>query len=317
MLKSLFSMCSPAGAGARLSILIFHRVLEERDALAPGEITRAEFDDICGWLRQWFVVLPLAEAAARLAAGALPARALSITFDDGYADNHDIALPVLRRHGLSATFFVASGFLDGGRMWNDTVIEAIRGAPAAGIDLAGTAAAALGHLACASDEERRASIAAALGAIKYLAQDERLCWVEAVHERSGARLPDDLMMRSEQVKALHRAGMEIGAHTVTHPILARLEGAQMAEEIRIGRERLQQIVGERIAVFAYPNGKPGADYDDEAVRIVRRLGFDAAVSTAWGVNRAGYDPFQLRRFTPWDRTKLRFGARMLRNLVAA
>lgn len=316
MLKSLFSLASPAGPGARLSILIFHRVLEERDALAPGEITREGFAAICSWVKQWFTVLPLARAAARLREGTLPERSLAITFDDGYADNHDVALPVLHAHGLPATFFVATGFLDGGRMWNDTVIEAIRGAPASGIDLAGSAAASLGRLECANDAQRRASIGRAIGATKYLPQPERDRWVEALRERSQAVLPDDLMMSSQQVRSLHRAGMEVGAHTASHPILARLDAAQAAGEIRVGRERLQEIVGERIALFAYPNGKPGLDYGDEAVRLVREMGFDAAVSTAWGANRAGTDPFQLRRFTPWDRTKLRFGTRLLRNLVA-
>ena len=316
MLRRLFTLASPEGARARLSILIFHRVLAARDPLAPGEVTREEFDDICAWLKRWFVVLPLSEAAARLRERTLPAGALSITFDDGYADNHDVALPVLRRHGLSATFFVATGFLDGGRMWNDTVIESIRLAPAAGIDLRGTAAAALGHLPCGGEEERRASIGAALAATKYRVPAERTRWVEAIEQRCGATLPTDLMMRSAQVKALHDAGMEVGAHTVSHPILAGLEEDEVAEEIGLGRQQLERIVGARVSLFAYPNGKPGTDYGEAAVRIVREQGFEAAVSTAWGTNRAETDRFQLRRFTPWDRGRLRFAARLLRNIVS-
>jgi peptidoglycan/xylan/chitin deacetylase (PgdA/CDA1 family) len=315
MLKSLFALLSPGGSGA-LSILIFHRVHAQRDPLFPGEVTREEFDSICAWLRGWFNVLPLVEASKLLQRGGLPQRALSITFDDGYADNHDVALPVLQKHGLSATFFVATGFLDGGRMWNDTVVEAIRGAPDSGIDLNGTVAASLGHLACASVSERRASVSRAIDATKYLPAAKRERWIATILERSGATLPSGLMMRSDQVAALHRAGMDIGAHTMTHPILANLPVEEARREIRSGRERLQAITGQRVALFAYPNGKPGTDYGDEAVRVVRELGFDAAVSTAWGASRAGTDPFQLRRFSPWDRTRAKFGLRMLRNLAA-
>ncbi|WP_163360867.1 polysaccharide deacetylase family protein, partial [Escherichia coli] len=83
-------------------------------------------DAILGWLRSWFNVLPLDEAAQRLKDGSLPARAAALSFDDGYADNHDIALPLLQKHGLPCSFFIATGFLDGGRMWNDTLIESIR-----------------------------------------------------------------------------------------------------------------------------------------------------------------------------------------------
>lgn len=74
-------------------------------------------------------VLARAEAVRALAEHRLPTRALAITFDDGYADNHDVALPILRRLALPATFFTATGFLDGGCMFNDIVIEAVRGGP--------------------------------------------------------------------------------------------------------------------------------------------------------------------------------------------
>ena len=70
-----------------------------------------------------------------------------------------------------------------------------------------------------------------------------------------------------------------------------------------------------MGLFAYPNGKPGEDYLPRDVALVRELGFDAAVSTAWGASGHGSDPFQLQRFTPWDRTKARFGLRLLRNLM--
>jgi peptidoglycan/xylan/chitin deacetylase (PgdA/CDA1 family) len=58
-----------------------------------------------------------------------------ITFDDGYADNVEVALPILLRYEIAADFFVSTGFLDGGRMWNDTVIEAFRATPLDRVDL--------------------------------------------------------------------------------------------------------------------------------------------------------------------------------------
>ena len=125
-LRLALRFLSPSGAGARLSVVLFHRVLAAPDPLFPDDIDQARFRKICDWLATWFTVLPLDQALRQQADGCLPARALSITFDDGYADNHEVALPILQRHALAATFYVATGFLDGGRMWNDTVIEAVR-----------------------------------------------------------------------------------------------------------------------------------------------------------------------------------------------
>jgi hypothetical protein len=148
MLSPLLRALSPAGARGRLSILILHRVLPAVDPLFPDEVDAARFDRMCRWLTQWFNVLPLDEAVHRLSSGTLPARALSITFDDGYADNHEVALPILQKHRLPATFYIATGFLDGGRMWNDTVIESVRRSPLDRLPLDGTEVASLGACRC-------------------------------------------------------------------------------------------------------------------------------------------------------------------------
>ncbi len=310
------SLLSPAGPRARLSILIFHRVLRERDPLFPGEVEAGEFDRICEWADSMFTVLPLHEAAARQVSGTLPARALSITFDDGYADNHDVAMPILQRHGLTATIFVATGFLNGGRMWNDTIIESIRRTTKDALDLRSIGVDGLGELELNSLDQRRAAIAKLIGAIKHKHPVERQALVQAVADTAAATLPSDLMMSTEQVRALHGGGMQIGAHTVTHPILASLPLSEARQEIAESREVLQAILGERVGLFAYPNGRPDHDYTPDNVRQVRELGFDAAVSTTWGAARAGTDCFQLPRFSPWDRERKRFGLRMMRNLWA-
>src|SRR4051812_1100444 len=109
----------------RISILIYHRINQEPDPLVSGGVCAHEFSWHMGVLSRWFKVLPLMEAVARLRNGTLPVRTACVTFDDGYADNVSIALPILLRHGVPATFFLATAFINGGRMWNDTVIETV------------------------------------------------------------------------------------------------------------------------------------------------------------------------------------------------
>lgn len=309
--KTAFSLASPAGREARLSILIFHRVLAEPDPLFPDEPDATRFDQILKWATAWFNFLPLDEAARCLREGSLPARAAAITFDDGYADNYTQALPILQRHGVSATFFVASGFLDGGRMWNDTVIEALRNTTLSVLD---TGLDGLRELSLGDIDAKRHAMHRLLAAVKHMQPDERLETVERIASHCAVTLPDDLMMSSAQLRALRAAGMIIGAHTVSHPILAVTSLEQAREEIESGKAHLEQLLGEPVRLFAYPNGKPGSDYRPVHVNMVRELGFEAAVSTHWGANTRDSDPYQLLRFTPWDRNKLRFGARLLQNL---
>lgn len=313
MHKPLLSVMSPSGARAALSILIFHRVTPAIDPLFPGEPDARRFDDICRWVQAWFNVLPLDEAVARLRARELPARAMAITFDDGYADNHDVAMPILQRHGLPATFFVATGFLDGGCMWNDIVVEAVRQCRHDTLRL--PEHLGLGELALPMGDWalRRRAVDQLLPALKHRPPARRLADAEAVMHAAGGSAPRDLMMSSAQVAGLARAGMLLGGHTVNHPILASLSEDEALAEMRGSRERLAAITQRPVDLFAYPNGRSGDDYTARDVALLPRAGYAAAVCTMPGAARAGADLYQLPRFTPWDRSRARFGLRLALN----
>lgn len=311
LIRALLGRLSPAGPSGHLSILIFHRVLSEPDPLFPGELDEVRFGEIIAWINQWFQVLSLEEAVDCLARQSLPARAACITFDDGYADNATNALPILKRHEVPATFFIASGYLNGGRMWNDTIIEAVRGTQKPELALSAIGA---GVLPVASVAAKRQAIERLIGLIKYRDPGERDELAAVVADQSGSDLPHDLMMSDTQVRELHEAGMSVGAHTVDHPILRLCDTAEATRQINGSRDYLEELIGDKVTLFAYPNGKPGMDYRPDQARLLEKLGFQAAVSTAPGASHAGDDLFQLRRFTPWDRSRHRFAGRLALNL---
>lgn len=318
-MKPLFSVLSPAGRGARLSIFIFHRVLPAPDPMADDVPQAAAFDAICRWFAAWFNVLPLGRAAELLAQGELPERAAAITFDDGYEDNASVAAPILQRHGLTATFFVATDYLDGGCMWNDVVTEAVRQCPAPVLDLSELPVAGqpLGRYAVADWAQKRLAAQQLTAQVKYLFPEQRRQLVADIAGVAQARLPTALMMRSTQVRQLVDMGMSVGAHTATHPILARLGRVAAQADIARSKQVLEGILQREVSLFAYPNGKPGTDYLPDTVEAVRACGFKTAVTTAWGAAGQGADLLQLPRFTPWDRARLRFGLRVARNLFDA
>jgi peptidoglycan/xylan/chitin deacetylase (PgdA/CDA1 family) len=304
------SMTALSGlGGARLPILIFHRVLPRPDVLFPQEMHAERFDRlmrlVAGSMRSW----TLGEGAQRLFTGCLPPRSVVITFDDGYADNESVALPILQRHGLKATFFVSTGFLGDGLMWNDAIIECIRRCRSDSIDLQ---AWGLGRPDLADQQQRRAVLEALLPRVKYQTLSERQVALEALHRSAGRpELPRDLMMSRDQVRHLCEAGMEVGAHTVHHPILQQEPDAIAQRELEEGRAHLQAITGTDVDVLAYPNGKPGDDYRGRHVAMAHQAGFRFAVSTSAGVAHAGSDPLQLPRFTPWDQSPARWMARLV------
>lgn len=292
----------------RLLILTYHRVPYTRDNLIADPIDSISFERQMSCLERWFNVIPLGSASSRLAGGSLPPRAVAITFDDGYRDNFTVALPILRKYNLSATFFVTTGVLGSGRMWNDTVIESIRVCDTDDIDLRDIG---LGTWSIRSNDEKRTAMNGILKQLKYAAAAERSAAIEIITRIAPVPLADDLMMTPEHVSDLSRAGMEIGAHTVSHPILTRIPDETAEKELRESKVQLEELTASPVRGFAYPNGRPGKDYDERHVDLVRGLGFDFAVSTAAGLANSGSDIFQLPRIAPWQRGRWKFTAKYL------
>lgn len=297
--------------GRRLSIVLFHRVLAAPDSLLVDEPDIASFAEQMRWLRASFRVLPLRAAVEHLVAGTLPARALCITFDDGYRDNAQNALPVLQSLGLPASFFVTTRYIDGGMMWNDRVVEAVRHWPGTGMDLRRFELGLHGF-----ETGRAGALASLLPQIKYRPYAEREALADELLALSGA--PTTRMMMDEaEILGLHRAGMEIGGHTVSHPILCALDEAAAGAEIRDNKRTLEGIIGAPLWSFAYPNGQPHRDYDARHIAILRECGYHCALSTSPGTADQGTSRYQLPRFTPWDRSAPKYLARMLKNYFQA
>ena len=295
----------------RLSILVFHRVLSQPDALLPSEPSAAEFEALLLHVKARYTVISLLDGVQGLSDGSLPQNAVAITLDDGYANNLTIAAPILHRHGIRATVFVATGYLDGGCMFNDLVIEAIRGAKGPSLDLS---ALGLDTYGLQSVEDRRMALDRILDSIKYLALEERDRRAHQILALAKVAPPNGMMLTRASVQRLAQFGLDVGGHTISHPILAKAPADAAWAEIRDGKNDLEDLLGREVALFAYPNGRPDDDYRPEHVQMVKNAGFKAAVTGAWGAAKQGSDVFQLPRFTPWTRRPLKFDLLMLRNL---
>lgn len=310
LIRTLGNAIAPSGEGSgRLCVVNYHRILKTKDPLLESEPDVATFRWQMQLLATCFNVLPLREAIDMLGTGRMPPRAVAITFDDGYRSVHDLALPILQEFKLPATVFVTSGYVGGGNMWNDRIIETVQSLPSRELDLRDMG---LAVYSLASLEQRQQTVDQLTEATKYLPPQSRLDLIRRLELMVGEDLDHSLMLTPEMVVNLDRAGIEIGAHTVSHPILTSLQDDAARREIENGKRELEQIIGKPVQLFAYPNGKAGKDYDERHTRMAREAGYLAAFTTSVGAVTSTQDRYQLPRSRPWDRTPFMFALRLLR-----
>lgn len=231
-----------------------------------------------------YTILELDDAITKFQSGTLPPRALVITFDDGYRNFYDYAMPTLIRYGMPATIFIATDFvLRNTPLWVDRLEYAAGQGPGSRLAREQLDAQLRSQLKRMTPEEREAALVRLEEGRTALRdfEDER---------RVYAPLTVDML------NDMQKHGITIGAHTRSHPVLSAQEPAEAESEIAGSLQELGNVVGQLSSVFAYPNGQLG-DFTDENILAVRRSGCNAALTTIEGVNAPNADLYRLKRIT--------------------
>ncbi len=242
--------------------------------------------------------------------GTLPDNAVCVTFDDGYLNNLTVAQPVLQKYQIPATVYVATAFSNGTNMWNDRLIY-LFGQQQKDHLLLDDLRVELKDWA-----SRREQAYQWLKKLKYLPPSERSATIDRFYHQNQATEQPALMMTPAQIRQLAARGITIGAHTVDHPILKVLPATEQQQQIVSSKLQLEDWLQQPVNHFAYPNGAEGVDFDATAVQLVQDCGFNSAVVTNWGTSGTTTSAFKLRRFTPWDKTPLRFHLRLVRQFLS-
>jgi len=296
--SGLLALARLARQRVRGVVLRYHALTDGEPAVpyaAPGICLPVEaFRLQMAFVRRAYSVVPLDALVDALAAGRpLPPRAVAITFDDGYADNHRLGLPVLAGLGLTATVYVTTGPLDGGTpLWTSLLRALVLGAPGPELRVPGVDPVALGTPAA-----REAAVRALTRALVPLAANDRAARLAAVASALGVgREVAGAMLTTPQLRELAAAGWTIGAHTVSHPNVALATPADAEAEIAGSRDVLSAKIGTPVVHFAYPNtGGAHRYFDAPVAALLRRLGFRSAVTSRPGALRPGADLFTLPR----------------------
>ena len=257
-----------------IAVLGYHGVLRTGTArasipFAPLHVSEAHLDAHCALIAATCEPLTLAAAEAAWRGDTrLPARGVLVTFDDGHRSVLELALPILRAHGVPAVVFACTDPIARQRsFWFDAVARAL------------------------SEE--------AVESAKALAWDGWRALADA-HDTAPPRgdplaplSPDDLMTLARDPL------ITLAPHTATHPILARAPRDVQRDEIMRSMAAVEQVTGVRPTAFAYPNGRPGMDYDMTTLALLREAGVETAFTTAAGFAARGA-PLERPRFLMLD-----------------
>jgi peptidoglycan/xylan/chitin deacetylase (PgdA/CDA1 family) len=248
----------------------------------------------------------------------LPPRAVAVTFDDGYRDNLHTAKPLLERHAVPATVFVASGYVGAGRefWWDELERLLVAGTPAG---RPGTASVDGERIAVGSKAERAAAyarLAAELRRASLRRRDDALAALRAwAGEPEGGRpRPDRLAVDHDELRRLDGGAVEVGAHTRHHLSLAAHPAETQRADLLGGTADLQEWLARPVPLLAYPFGSPG-DVDAKTMSLARRAGFSAAVLNQPARATALTSPFALPRFLVRDWPAERFETWLLQNVL--
>jgi peptidoglycan/xylan/chitin deacetylase (PgdA/CDA1 family) len=300
--------------------LLYHRVSTR--SLDPWglSVTPHNFSQHLEVLRDYRCMsLPQLERA--IAGNKLPRRAVVVTFDDGYADNLFNAKPLLERNGISATVFVASGYLNHlrGFWWDDLEAIFLRPGelpPALSLSVGGReyewdlrGAVRYSESDCDQHSPWRAwkseTPTARQGVYRSvyelmnnLSENERVQTVHHLLSWAGLQNYEDADNRAlseRELRALSESGLvDIGCHTISHSRLSSLSLESQCTEIRGSKAQLEEVLERPVRSFAYPYGR-ACDYTEDTVKMVSESGFACAFAAEGGPIRRDYDLFQLPR----------------------
>lgn len=273
-----------------LRVLAYHRVLDSIEPVdfrfdvdlvsASAETFRRQMAHV----RRRYTPMRFDEVAENMARGRdLPKGAVLVTFDDGYDDNHRVAFPILRELGMSAMFFVSTGYIDSGKPYAfDWLVHMLCVSSAERLQ---APELSLDWVLGATLTERRTQAAELLHRLKTLDADAQEAFILRLERLWGlARIvsaPQCQPMNWDQLREMHSAGMEIGSHGVAHCMLAKLPRQRMVAEVEESKRKLERELGAPVIALSYPVGGPDS-YDAETIEAVRATGYRVACSYIGG-----------------------------------
>jgi peptidoglycan/xylan/chitin deacetylase (PgdA/CDA1 family) len=288
------------GKGA--AILMYHSVLDDpsrvADSLGGMIHPRAVFEGQMELIAREFNPVTLDQVARFVRAEQdLPERPVVVTFDDGYVDNYAMAMPILDRAGVPATFYVTVDCVQNRRLpWPSRLRFSFRTtSKKTWTDAAGK----VWNLV--SQHERDLAYLVVCDQVASLAGEAQESRVRQIESDVDARLPNDagrLMMTWDQIQTLAQHEHIVGSHTMTHPNMAHVSIEEARREFVESKQQMEAHIKAKVSHFSYPCPALSPNWTEQTAEECRRAGYETAVTTSSGLARKGANLLALKRVRP-------------------
>jgi peptidoglycan/xylan/chitin deacetylase (PgdA/CDA1 family) len=286
----------------RLRILCYHGlcrdILKSANWVPDCFVSLSAFESQMQYLSANSRVLSLAEAVERLRLGTLPPRSVCVTFDDGYANNLQLAYPVLAKYELPATIFLSSSYVESGGFFPFIKLKLI-------------------ELSLGAEAARKALLSYKSMPLDKVMNRADQWWPPVEAELTRDQLETLRPLTIDEAKAFNPELIELGGHSHTHCILRNESPSRRRQEIVTCTEAVARWTGRPVTLFSYPNGQR-QDFDQTDKDILRAHGVNIAVSGIGGANGPDFDPLELRRYPVGlyhDRNRFRVEISGLRSAI--
>jgi peptidoglycan/xylan/chitin deacetylase (PgdA/CDA1 family) len=288
---------------SHLIVLNYHRIYNDvLDTLFDEQVfgpSVEEFEQQILWLKEVASVLS-EEDLLRIVRDQkpLPRRSALITFDDGYKDNYELAVPILKKLAVPAIFFIPTQIVNERKLgWWDIISYLVKRTNRSYIKFNGC------EFSFNNDSERFSAIGKILKIMKTSKYETTKDLVEKLAESCRVEMPSqtmqsDQLMTWDEIKDSSRNGIAIGSHTVSHRVLAMIDPAEQKIELEESKAALEDHLGHPIHSLSYPVGGYSS-FTHETKSLAMAAGYTIAFSFNTGYNHHRIsDPFNVKRIAP-------------------
>jgi len=284
--------------------LTYHSVIPESNHFRRYDyrncVTTRNFDRQIKILKNLYQVVSIEDIASIFASGHLDGRYAFISFDDGFTNNFNHALPVLRENNVPAVFYINTGYIGKNRLlWTEFITAAL-------------IFTSVKSLRLKLEKEHHFDLSRAEGKLKASVEIRNFLKKKSFSEAEDFMALIQLLTATEnlspeidaeryrfmnwdEVKAMNDQGMIIGSHTHEHMLLNMIPDEQTEFELSISKKLIEEHTGKVCRHFSYPNGGPG-NFTQNHFRLIEKAGFATAATQIKGFNTLGANPYGLFRF---------------------